>query len=131
MFTSLQRAPVGYDRSWTAPNDSYIATLAIGYADGLSRSLSHAPNAAYGKGGSVEINGSSCKIAGKVCMDTTMVNMGSTSSDPIAKEGDHAILFGRGGPSLRDVSALLGAAQHDLTCGLSRRVDLRYTNTLI
>ena len=95
-YVAAKGAPVEYDRSWTAPNDSYIATLAIGYADGLGRSLSHAPNAAYGKRADLwKLTEARAKSQARCAWIRRYVNMGSTSSDPIAKEGDHAILFGR------------------------------------
>jgi alanine racemase len=60
--------PVGYDRSWVAPDDVVIATLALGFADGYSRSNSNTV-VGYGKGATVVIGGTKCVVAGKVCMD--------------------------------------------------------------
>ena len=60
-----------------ADKDCVIATLAIGFADGLERDLSNAiasdRGPAYGKGGSVCINGRRCPIVGKVCMDSKFI----------------------------------------------------------
>merc|ERR1719271_2119033 len=50
--------PVGYDRSWCAPEDVVIATIALGFADGYSRENSNA--GAYGVGGTVGVNGVIC-----------------------------------------------------------------------
>lgn len=59
---------IGYSRSFVAPYTMQIATIPVGYADGLRRTLSN------GKG-SVFIQGKSCPIVGKVCMDMTMVDV--------------------------------------------------------
>ena len=53
--------PVGYDRSWSAPEDTLVATLAIGFADGFERELSNT-DGAYGVGGYVYLNGMECKV---------------------------------------------------------------------
>ena len=58
-------------------------------------------------------------------MDMLMVNCGPPGAVPV-RVGDYAVLFGPGGPSLRDAAALLGTAQSDLTCDLTRRVQRRY-----
>merc|ERR1719420_1699926 len=64
-------APIGYDRSWVAPEDVKIATLAIGFADGYPRACSNAGS--YGVAANIGVHGQHCQIAGKVCMDMMMV----------------------------------------------------------
>ena len=74
---------IGYGREFVAERDSLIATLPIGYADGYIR--------AY-KGFHVEVKGKGlAPIAGRVCMDQTMVDV--TDLDGV-KVGDEVILFG-------------------------------------
>ena len=120
-------APVGYDRSWVAPEDVVIATLGIGFADGYMRENSNAGT--YGKGGKIGVNGQICDIAGKVCMDMMMVNCGPEGT-PAAqvKPGDFVVCFGAGGHPLKEAAGLLGTAQSDLTCDLTRRVERYYIN---
>ena len=120
--------PVGYDRSWTAPEDSVIATVAIGFADGYMRENSNALNCRYGKGGSVYINGQQCTIAGKVCMDMIMVNCGPGSSVEGCgiQVGDYAVMYGEGGCPLAEHATNLDTAQSDVTCSLTRRVCKKY-----
>jgi len=111
--------PVGYDRSWCAKEDCRIATLAVGFADGYSRYNSNQ--------GSVSLHGERYEIAGKVCMDMMMVNLGDP--DGRAKDvkvGDYAVLYGDNGPPLKEVAALLDTAQSDITCVLGRRVLRKY-----
>ena len=74
---------VGYDRGWKAPNDSTIATLPIGHADGIGRHFGH------GKG-RVLINGASAPIVGNICMDMVMIDVSGIS----CKEEDTVIIFG-------------------------------------
>ena len=112
---------VGYDRSWIAPADCLIATVAVGFADGYNRQLSNR--------GVVTIRGAPFVVAGKVCMDMLMVCLGAPDGPGAAvAPGDYAVLWGDGGASLAETADALGTAQSDLTCDLSRRVSRRYVN---
>src|SRR5205823_1461727 len=75
---------VSYNASWTATCDTTIATLGIGYADGLRRSLGRSGEAR------VLLGGRPCPIIGLVTMDLTMVDVG----DGPAAVGDVATLVG-------------------------------------
>ena len=108
-------ASVGYDGTWRAPNPTTIATLAIGYADGLHRSLSN--------GGAVELLGQRVRIVGRVTMDHTMVDAGDL---PVAI-GDVATLFG-GLVTLDEQAALAGTVSYELLTSLSPRLPRRYPN---
>ena len=94
LHVAEQGAPVGYDRSWLAPEDVTIATLALGFADGYSRENSNTDaEVGYGKAGKVGINGRICDIAGKVCMDMMMVNCGAGTPEELGlRVGDYAVL---------------------------------------
>ncbi|MCX8490670.1 MAG: bifunctional UDP-N-acetylmuramoyl-tripeptide:D-alanyl-D-alanine ligase/alanine racemase, partial [Cyclobacteriaceae bacterium] len=74
---------IGYGRKGKAENDMNLATIAIGYADGFSRSFSE------GKG-FVSIKGKKVPVVGNVCMDMTMIDV--TNID--VQEGDEVIVFG-------------------------------------
>lgn len=74
----------GYGRAWTAPQDSRIAILPIGYADGLPRSLS----CQYGE---VLIRGMRVPIIGRICMDQLAVDI---TGLPEAAVGDTATFIG-------------------------------------
>ncbi|MDR2087370.1 MAG: bifunctional UDP-N-acetylmuramoyl-tripeptide:D-alanyl-D-alanine ligase/alanine racemase, partial [Dysgonamonadaceae bacterium] len=79
-----QDETVGYNRNGVLKQDSRIACLPVGYADGLDRRL--------GNGHAhVLINGKKCLLTGNICMDVCMVDI--TGVD--AEEGDEAIIFGR------------------------------------
>ena len=123
--------PVGYDRSWVAPDDVVIATLSVGFADGYHRNNSNTV-VGYGKGATVVIGGRKCVVAGKVCMDMMMVNCGPGTPESLGvRVGDYAILYGTGGNglwTLKEHADNLGTAQSDVTCDLGRRVRREYIN---
>ena len=104
---------VGYDATWRAPNQTTIATLGIGYADGLHRRLSNS--------GAVELLGQRVRIVGRVTMDHTMVDAGDL---PVAI-GDVATLFG-GLVTLDEQAALAGTVSYELLTGLGPRLPRRY-----
>lgn len=104
---------VGYDRTWRAPNQTTVATLAIGYADGVHRSLSN--------GGAVELLGQRVRIVGRVTMDHTMLDAGDL---PVAI-GDVATLFG-GLVTLEEQAALAGTVSYELLTALGPRLPRRY-----
>ncbi|MEI6652966.1 MAG: alanine racemase, partial [Chlorobiaceae bacterium] len=102
---------VSYNRTWTAPEARFIATIAAGYADGYSRALSGRAT--------VMINGKSYPQVGTVTMDQIMVDLG-TKHD--VKKGDKAILFGWNGPSAEDISDITGTISYETLCSVSSRV---------
>merc|ERR1719495_2857957 len=75
---------VGYDRTWIAKEKTRIATLSVGFADGYPRDLSNK--------GVVTIKDKEYPIAGKVCMDMMMVDVGLDNDE--VQVGDRAILLG-------------------------------------
>ena len=106
---------IGYDATWRAPDATTIATLAIGYADGLHRRLSNE--------GVVELLGSRVRIVGRVTMDHVMVDAGDL---PVAI-GDVATLFG-GLVTLDEQAALAGTISYELLTALGPRLPRRYLN---
>jgi alanine racemase len=96
---------VGYGATWTAPRDSRIATLNIGYADGIHRLLAPHLWAMAGD--------RSCPVVGRISMDLTAVD----ATDAEVAEGDWLALDW-------DVAGLAqasGIGQYELLTGLSRR----------
>ncbi len=110
---------VGYARSGRATEETTVATLAIGYADGFSRAFSQGI-------GSVWIHGKLAKVMGNVCMDMTMVEM--TGID--AKEGDEVIVFGKELP-IQDVAARIHTIPYEILTSTSERVKrVFYTESI-
>lgn len=104
---------IGYSRAGIMPEDGYIATLSVGYADGFSRSL--------GNGNwEVEINGQLYPTIGNICMDLSMIYLGK---QPL-ELGTEAILFG-GKKSIHEYSEALGTISYEAMCRIGERVERR------
>ena len=111
-------ASVSYGRTFVAPRDMRIATLPIGYADGLSRLLS-------GRGQAL-ILGRRVPIVGRVCMDMAMVDV---THLPGARVGDETVLIGRqGGEEITadEVAGLAGTISYEVLCRIGPRVPRTY-----
>ena len=105
---------VSYGATWTAPEDTTIASLGCGYADGILRSL--------GNRGKVELNGVLAPIVGRVTMDATMVALPpGTAVSP----GDTATVFG-GRVALDQQAAMAGTIAYELLTSMSGRVERHY-----
>ncbi|MFZ4524303.1 MAG: alanine racemase [Chlorobium sp.] len=102
---------VSYNRTWTAPEGCFIATIAVGYADGYSRALSGRAT--------VMINGKSYPQVGMVTMDQIMVDLGTKHN---VKIGDKAVLFGWDGASAEEIADITGTISYEILCGVSSRV---------
>lgn len=105
---------VGYNRNFFAPKNMTIATIPVGYADGLRRSLSN------GKG-RVWINGHFAPIVGNVCMDMTMVDI----TDIPCVEGDSVEVFGKNIP-LHQLAAACDTIPYEILTSVSQRVRRVY-----
>jgi len=105
---------VGYNRSWIATSPSLIATIPIGYADGLSRNLGN------GKG-IMMVNGKKVATAGNICMDMTMLDV--TGVD--VSEGDEVIVFG-GEMPIQHLALAMGTIPYEILTSISRRVKRVY-----
>lgn len=105
---------VGYGRRGMLSRDSRIATLPIGYGDGLDRHLGNG-------NGEVVIHGQRAPIVGSVCMDACMVDV----TDIPAEEGDEAIVFGDEMP-LWEVAHKLGTIPYEILTSVSNRVKRVY-----
>ena len=101
---------VGYGRRFIASREIMVATIPIGYADGISR--------AWGdKGGFITINNRKAKIIGSICMDMLMCDC--TGID--CKEGDNVIVFGES-PTVTDMAEKLHTIPYEILTSISQRV---------
>jgi alanine racemase len=110
---------VSYNATWVAPRDTVIATLGIGYADGLRRTVARDGRA------HVLLRGKRCPIVGLVTMDLTLIETGTLD----VQVGDVATLVGEQTPeriSLDECAAWSGALQHELLAGLGARMPRVY-----
>jgi Alr-MurF fusion protein len=101
---------VGYGRRFIANRESKIATIPIGYADGIARS--------WGNGvGFVMIKNQKAPVLGSVCMDMLMVDV--TEID--CKEGDSTVIFGES-PSVTYMAEQLNTIPYEILTSISQRV---------
>ena len=110
---------VSYGHTWVAPQDTTLALLPIGYADGVYRPLS----------GRLEvlINGRRRPNVGRICMDQFVVDLGPGVPDVTV--GDEAILFGpgdQGEPTAQDWADLLGTINYEVVTSPRGRVTRVY-----
>jgi len=109
---------VGYGRTWVAERDGYVATIPAGYADGFNRLFSNRGRALIG--------GRSYPIAGRVCMDQSMLELGPETD---VRVGDEVVLLGRSGSQEIDCyewAKALGTITYEVTCQINARVARYY-----
>lgn len=101
---------VGYGRRFIAEKTTKIATIPIGYADGISRQ--------WGNGlGFVTINNQKATIVGSVCMDMLMVDV----TDIDCNEGDRTTIFGDS-PTVKEFAEKLKTIPYEILTSISQRV---------
>ena len=110
---------VSYGHTWTAETDTTVALVPVGYADGVPR---HASSRAE-----VLVAGRRRPVAGRVCMDQFVVDLGEAHADP----GDTAVLFGTGadgGPTAQDWAAAAGTISYEIVTGVGGRFVRRHVS---
>lgn len=107
---------VGYGRTWTAPHDTWIATVPVGYGDGYSRLLSNR--------GLMSIDGHAYRVVGRVCMDQTMLDLGPDR--PRVRVGDEVVVMGEASLGVEQTAAAMGTIPYEVTCLITPRVTRRY-----
>ena len=100
---------VGYGRRYTAKESVKIATVSIGYADGIPRSFS----------GNVAVNGIAAPVAGRICMDQMSVDV---TDIPDAKVGDIVTLIGDG-ITAETVAKNKGTITNELLSRMGKRLE--------
>jgi alanine racemase len=115
-------AYVGYGATWTAPRPSRIATLPLGYADGVSRHL--------GNRGHVLVRGKRAPIVGAVSMDMTMVDVtcieGASARDEVVLLGAQEGVLGRDAIDADEIAEQAGTIPWEVLTSVSRRVPRFY-----
>lgn len=111
---------VSYGLRSKLESDATIATLPIGYADGIPRRM-------WSAGGEVLIGGKRCPIIGVVTMDQLMVNC----ADAQIEIGDEAVLLGTQGAqtiTANQIATRLETIGYEIVCGINSRVPRRYVD---
>ncbi len=106
---------VGYGCTFKTDKPKKIATIPIGYADGLSRHL--------GNKGYIYINEKKSMIIGRVCMDQIMVDVSDIAD---VKRGDTVTIFGDNNISCDDFARLCDTINYEIVCLVGKRVPRVY-----
>jgi alanine racemase len=117
--SAIRQLPAGerlsYGRLRPLPADATVATVPIGYADGVPRAL-------FAAGYEVLIGGRRRPLAGQVTMDQIVVDCGDDNSVAV---GDEVVLLGRQGDeeiTASEWATLLGTISYEVLCGIGPRV---------
>jgi alanine racemase len=109
---------IGYGKTYTTKGDEWIATIPIGYADGISRQLSNH--------GVALVNGVRVPFVGRVCMDQLMLDV--TKAMPVTV-GDEVVFIGVQGNdqiTVNEVAEQLNTNNHEVITGLGARLPRLY-----
>ncbi|MBM7704125.1 alanine racemase [Metabacillus iocasae] len=110
--------PISYGCTYVPEHTSMIATLPVGYADGLSRLLSNK--------GYMMTKESKVPIVGRVCMDQTMIDVTNLEH---AEVGEEVTIFGydhHAFQSVDEVASLMGTINYEVVCLIGKRVPRVY-----
>ncbi|MDX9787366.1 MAG: alanine racemase [Desulfobacterales bacterium] len=111
---------ISYGCTGQTQRDTLIATLPVGYADGLNRLLSNR--------GQMLVRGLRAPVVGRICMDLTMIDVGHIPGVDI---GDEVVLFGQQGNetlSVDEIASTLNTIHYEIVIGISERVPRVYVN---
>ena len=111
---------VSYGRKFkTKNNETKIATVPIGYADGYSRILSDKTE--------MIVKGKKCKQVGNICMDQCMIDVTDVNNINI---GDEVILFGKSSEGaeipIEDIASIMGTINYEILCVIGKRIPRVY-----
>jgi alanine racemase len=110
-------ASAGYGRKWTAPVDTWVGVIPIGYGDGVRRALTNNAD--------VLVGGRRHPLVGTVSMDNITVDLGPETD---VRPGEEAVLIGRQGDQqilAEEVAHRLDTINYEVTCAISARVPRR------
>lgn len=111
-------ATISYGKTYVTNKNTTIAILPIGYKDGYNRLLSNK--------GEVILKGKRVRIAGRVCMDQTIIDVGEV---PDVKVGDEVVLIGKQGRervSVEEIAKKVDTVPHEVVCRIAERVPRIY-----
>lgn len=105
---------ISYGGTYIAPDKRKIATIPLGYADGIRRALSN--------NGRVYINGKYAPIVGRICMDNFMVDV----TDIDVKVGDRVVIWDNENITLEEIADRCDTINYEILCMISKRVKRKY-----
>ena len=110
---------IGYSATWKAPGNRRVATVAIGYADGVHRARSNR--------GDVLVRGQRAPLIGVVSMDAITLDV---TEVPGVQPGDVTTLVGADGDqriTAEEVGEWSGTISYEVLTSIGPRVELRYS----
>ncbi|GAB3590620.1 alanine racemase [Angustibacter peucedani] len=121
----VKRVPEGsgvsYGHAYTTPRDTTLGLVPLGYADGVPR--------AAGNVGPLQVAGRRHTIAGRVCMDQVVVDLGERPDVGELRAGDPVVLFGEGAhgePTAQDWAEVLDTISYEIVTRIGSRVPRTY-----
>lgn len=114
--------PISYGGTFVTGRETMVATIPVGYADGIPRLLSNK--------GSVLVDGEYAPIIGRICMDQFMIDV---TDIPNVKQGDVVTIIGVDGPksiTVEEIEPLTGIFNYEFVCDISNRVPRVYKNRI-
>ena len=105
---------VSYGHEYVTASDTTLGLVPVGYGDGIPRAARN--------GGPMLAAGSVRTIAGRVCMDQVVIDLG----DSVAEPGDEVVLFGGEGPSADDWATACGTIGYEIVTRIGPRVPRAY-----
>lgn len=102
---------VGYGGTYVTGRERVIATIPVGYADGVPRLLSNK--------GYMLVHGQKAPIVGRVCMDQLMLDV---TDIPDVKVGDEVVVFGGKDLPIEQVAAWAQTISHEVVCDINKRI---------
>jgi alanine racemase len=106
--------PVSYNATWTAPSDTHVATVRLGYADGYPRAVSCKAQ--------MLLRGQKVAQIGRVCMDQVLLDVGALE----VEVGELVTVFGQQDITADDVAVWAGTNSYEILTGIGGRVERRY-----
>ena len=106
---------IGYSRKFITTRKTKIATIPMGYADGIRRSLSNR--------GRVYINGEYAQIIGNICMDNFMVDVTHIKNIEL---GDEVVIWDNKNITLEEIANLCNTINYEILCTIGKRVIRKY-----
>ncbi len=117
---------VSYSHHYVTPTRTTVGIVPLGYADGVPR---HASGSDGTPGAPLAVNGRRLGIAGRVCMDQVVVDLGPGATE---QAGDRVVLFGTGadgGPTAQDWADAAGTISYEIVTRLGARVPRVYVDS--
>ncbi|MBR5624047.1 alanine racemase [bacterium] len=121
--TQIKKVPkgqsLGYNAVYTTTQETYIATIEVGYGDGYRRILSNRAE--------VLVKGKRYPVRGMISMDQTTVELGP--DEPVVKPGDEVVLLGKQGENeitVQEMAEWMGTITYEVYTAISARVERRY-----